>query len=257
MQSLIRVGLTTVVVLAACTGATRTVPSTEPGSQPAGTPATSRGPSATIASASETPPSGDGPCDGQRTLPAGRRSITASQTETPFGVEITFTDGWKGCGLAFKELGEPGGLMMIGFWDVRMVYPDPCGWSNYVGSRDTAAGNDGLMTALMNQDLTIAGPIEEVSLDGYKGKYIRLRVPAEVDANRCDRDQIAEFRFWNGPGESVWWLAAADAPGLIGEVWAVDVQGFRFVVQAASFEEAGNARRDEIHEIVESIDIQL
>jgi len=199
---------------------------------------------------------GDGPCTEKVVLPGGRRSISSAETDTPFGVEITFSDGWHGCGLAFKELGEPYGVMMLGYWDVRMVYPDPCHWKGDVMNPDTGPSVKDLMRALVSQKLTMAGPIEPITIDGYQGRYVRLEVAPHLDTSGCDIGTIAEFRFWNGPGESVWWLGAADAPGLIGEVWALDVDGFRFVIQAASFADAGEARRDEIRRIVESIDIQ-
>jgi hypothetical protein len=197
-------------------------------------------------------------CQDAFAVSAGRRHITPAMTETPIGLEITFTDGWKGCGLAFKELGPPAGLMMIGYWDSRMVYANPCHWKADVGDPDTGPTIEDLMQAIEAQKLTAAGPTEEVTIDGYSGKYIRFEVAPDLDASDCDRDKPdleAEFRLWNGPGESVWWLGAADAPGLIGEVWAIDVDGFRFVIQAASFGDAPEARRNEIHEIVASIDL--
>lgn len=254
MYHSLRAALTMAVVVAACGGASRSDgPPTSPTagarpSEPAGV--------ATAPPRTNPPISGEGPCIDGITLPAGRRSISALQTETPFGVDATFSDGWKGCGLAFKELGEPGGLMMLGYWDARMVYPDPCHWRKDVGGAETGDGVDALMAALSDQKLSEAGPIQDVSIDGYQGRYVRLEVPTKLDTSGCDSDQIREFRFWNGPGESVWWLGAADAPGLIGEVWALDVDDFRFVIQAASFSDAGELRRDELHRIVESIDIR-
>jgi hypothetical protein len=95
-------------------------------------------------------------------------------------------------------------------------------------------------------------------LGGFPANYVRLSVPEGLDVSDCDRVTIAEFRFFKGPGEeltgsSVWWLGAADAPGLIGEVWATDLDEVRVVVEAAYYSDATQAEVDEIHGIIESI----
>ncbi|HZM72181.1 MAG TPA: hypothetical protein VFC71_02295 [Candidatus Polarisedimenticolia bacterium] len=178
---------------------------------------------------------------------------SAKDTQT-VPLTITMTEGWKGCGLAFKELGEPGGVMMIGAWDVVNVYANPCHWRDSLMDPPVGPAIDDLATALEAQELTEAEPSAEVTIDGYAGKHVRVEVPVDLDTRDCDADQIPEFRFWDGPGGSDWYLGAGDAPGLIGEAWIMDVDGRRVVIQAASFLDAGEERRDEIHGIVESID---
>ena len=219
--------------------------SATPGPTPTATVATTvePGPSATPA-----PP----PCP-QANRIADTYEIGSNDTQT-IAVTITLNEGWDGCGLWFKELGEPGGVMMIGFWDAVDVYANPCRWRDSLIQPSVGPSVDDLAEAMVAQDLTEADPPTDVTLDGYAGRYVRLAVPVDLDTGGCDRVQIPEFRFLNGPGDSVWWLGAADAPGLIGELWIIDVDGRRVVVQAASFVDAGEARRDEIHGIVETID---
>ena len=178
---------------------------------------------------------------------------TALDTQT-IPLAITMTEGWKGCGLAFKELGDPGGVMMIGAWDVVNVYSNPCRWRSSLMDPPVGPSIDDLAAALDAQELTEAEPAVDATIDGYTGSHIRLEVPVDLDTGDCDAEQMPEFRFWDGPGGSDWYLGAADAPGLVGEAWIMDVDGRRVVIQAASFLDAGEARRDEIHAIVESID---
>jgi hypothetical protein len=212
--------------------------------------------SALPSAATSAPSPAVAPCPPDQQLKPGTYSVPPSQSEVPVPLTITVTEGWKGCGLSFKELGEPEGLMMVGFWDVRNVYTNPCQWRDSLSAPPVGPTVDDLAGALTAQDLTEATEATDTALDGFSGKYVRLEVPADLDTALCDRDQIAEFRFWNGPGESVWWLGAVDAPGLIGEAWIVDIDGIRVAVQAASFSDAQESRRDEIHRIVESIDFQ-
>jgi len=197
------------------------------------------------------------PADGR--MSAGRYSLTAEQTLT-IPAEITVTDGWNGCGLIIKEFGAPGGPALIGFWVVENVYRNPCYWNG--GLMDPSAGPspDDLVTALVDQELTDADAPSTGTLGGHPASYVRLTVPDAADVSSCDKvgSGEPEFRFWKGPGEeltgsAVWWLGAADAHGLIGEVWAADVGGNRVVVQAAHFSDADQAEVDEIHAIVESI----
>lgn len=178
---------------------------------------------------------------------------TARDTQT-IPLMITMTERWTGCGLAFKELGEPGGVMMIGAWDVVNVYANPCHWRDSLMDPPAGPTIGDLVTALDAQELTEAEQAGDVTIDGYAGKHVRFEVPVDLDTGECDADQVREFRFWDGLPGSDWWLGAADAPGLIGEAWIMDVDGRRVVIQAASFLDAGEARRDEIHGIVESID---
>lgn len=196
-----------------------------------------------IAVCSESPPYG-----------AGTQLMTPTQSLLPFPLAITFTAGWTGCGLHYKELGDPGGVMMIGTWIVENVYKDPCRWRISLPTSAVGPSVEDLVRELDGQEGTEAAEASDISIDGYDGQFIRLEVPVGLDTSDCDQDQIAEFRFWNGPGDAVWWLGAADAPGLIGEVWAVDVEGTRVVIQSASFSDAGEDRRVEMREIVGSID---
>jgi hypothetical protein len=233
-----------------CAVPTGAAPSAAPSA--ARVPATATAPTTPESTAASSP--GAPLCPQDQPLAAGTYAISPEQSEMSLPITMTVTAGWKGCGLTFKELGDPGGLMMVGFWDVRNVYADPCRWKGGLFDPPVGPRVEDLAKALVDQARTEAKPATDITLDGFSGKYVRLEVPADLDTAACDRDQIAEFRFFNGIAESVWWLGAAEAPGLIGEVWIVDIHGTRAVVQGASFMDARAEDREEIHRLVESID---
>jgi hypothetical protein len=190
----------------------------------------------------------------------GRYRMDARDTQT-VPLSVTMTEGWRGCGLAFKELGPPAGLMMVGFWDGRNVYRNPCHWRD--SRPDPAVGPTvaDLATALVDQELTVAEPADPVTIDGFSGLHVRFKVPVELDTSACDAEEGAaeggaEFRFLDGPGDSVWWLGASDAPGLIGQVWILEVRQRRVVLQTAAFVDAGEARQAELAGIVSSIEFE-
>ena len=192
-------------------------------------------------------------CISDRALRAERYEVPAALGEIPFDVQLTIPElGWRSCGLFYKDLAPPQGLMMVGLWAPVNAYRNPCHWKREGRFNPPIADSvDALVFAMQVQELTEAGKPTEVVIDGFPGKYLRLEVPADLDTSGCD---VGEFRFWDGPGDSVWWVGALDAPGLIGEVWVLDVDGQRVVVQAASYVDAEERYRDEIHAIVESID---
>ena len=197
-------------------------------------------------------------CAGRGTA-AGTYLFTADDTMT-VPATITIPDGWDGCGLIAKEFGPPAGPAIIGFWEVENAYANPCHWNGgqMVPPVDSTAAD--LAIAMVSQEITEAEPPSEAALGGIDASYVRLTVPDDASVSDCDAVEIPEFRFWKGPGEeltgsAVWWIGAADARGLIGEVWAADVEGTRVVVQAAYFSDATQDEVDEIHAIIESITI--
>jgi len=205
--------------------------------------------------AASPPPSADAgvpacPVSGRQA--AGTFSLGAAATQT-VPATITIAEGWDGCGLLIKDFGVRGGPAIIGLWSVTNVYADPCHWDG--GLMDPAVGPsaEDLAAALADQALTDTSEPTDATLGGLPAMYVRLEVPADVDVTTCNVVREAEFRFWNGPGASVWWLGARDAPGLIGEVWILEIDGLRAVVQAAYFSDAGQAEIDEIHRTIESI----
>jgi len=244
------------IVSAACATTSASPPSqaaTTARAEPSPGPVVSEG-SPILSATSAVASGGADTCHADQRLETATYVVPPKLSEIPMPLSITMTEGWKGCGMSYKELGDPAGRMMVAFWNVDNVYADPCHWMGGLFDPRVGPSVDDLAKALADQALTEAGPATDVKIDGYSGKHVRLEVPPGLDTSGCDKDHIAEFRFWNGPADSVWWLGATEAPSLIGEVWILDVDGTRVVVQGAYFSDAPAANQAEIARIVESID---
>lgn len=188
----------------------------------------------------------------------GTYNLTAQDTFTIPATVTLAEGGWKGCGLLTKEYGSPAGLALIGFWHVENVYSDPCHWMGTLFDPPVGPSPEDLTAALVDQELTEASTPTAAALDGNPASFVTVLVPVDLDTSNCDAVVNGEFRFWKDIGEeltgsAVWWVGAADAPGLIGEVWAADIQDARVVVNAAYYADADQAERDEIHAIIQSI----
>jgi hypothetical protein len=78
---------------------------------------------------------------------------------------------------------------------------------------------------------------------------VRLHVPSDVDFRNCSRDEFrgGEFRSWPGRFHQ--------GPGQVDEVWILDVEGERLVIDAWWFPQTSADERVKVIDIVESIRI--
>ena len=88
----------------------------------------------------------------------------------------------------------------------------------------------------------------DASLDGYRGKSLRITLPDEL--GDCHE-----------PGRAVLWESDAQPPkyGLAGErdtIWILDVEGIRLVVDATSFPRTSAANLTAQQRLIDSIRIQ-
>jgi len=194
----------------------------------------------------------------------GTFQITPDQSSLETPLTMTFPGGWTGCGLAFK--GQRNGLpaMMVGFWRVGFVYPDPCQWritDRSVGLgptvQDALAGVE-LQTRSRYVDI---GEGSDARIDGQAAQNMEIEVPLGIDLSACDRSDEVEFRFWDegDPDGAVWWIPARAAPGLVANVYFLEVGGERVAIQTVRFVDAPEPFldvADELAAIVDSIDFQ-
>jgi hypothetical protein len=104
---------------------------------------------------------------------------------------------------------------------------------------------DDLVTALTNMVGVPAGPITDVTIDGYSGKSFELTT--ELDADSCDNAPWVEL--WTyGAGETHRTLENASM-----RIWVLDVDGTRLVVVEDAAAEATSAERFQGQRIVESM----
>jgi hypothetical protein len=154
--------------------------------------------------------------------------------------------------------------MMVGFWKVGFVYPDPCNWRTADRSvalgptvQGAVAGVE-LQTRSKYVDSREGG---EIRIDGHAGPNMEIAVPLEVDLSGCDKSDEVEFRFWDDgdPDGAVWWIPARGAPGMIANAYFLEVGGERVAIQTVRFIDAPEPfldGADELAAIVASIDFQ-
>jgi len=131
------------------------------------------------------------------------------------------------------------------------------------GCRDHGAADppigptvDDLATALADlEPFELTSPPTDVTLDGYTGKHLALRVP-DIRFDRCD---AGDLRSWIAPmdvaeeGDAFYGYTG---PGYREDFWILDVDGTRLVIAAER--SAGSPRQDvtELRDILHSIRIE-
>jgi hypothetical protein len=136
----------------------------------------------------------------------------------------------------------------IGFYQVEDVYADPCRWRRGTMPSIGPSAAD-LAAALARQPGRAATSPTDVELDGFSGKMVRLHVPSDVDFSDCSQFEFrgGEFRSWPGRFQQ--------GPGQVDEVWILDVEGERLVIDAWWFPQTSADERVKVIDIVESIRI--
>ena len=159
-------------------------------------------------------------------------------------VTLTVPDGWAGVAgtvwLAEKGNGAPDGAGLLlgrGAW----LLSDPCTKAEHEIPADVEVGPsvDDFANAIADHPLLKATDPVDVTLAGYSGKYLELRVPADI--SKCE-----VYRPWD-PG------IFAQGPRHRWHIWIIDVNGLRFVVQSTDYPGTSAKHRSELEAIVDSI----
>ena len=111
-----------------------------------------------------------------------------------------------------------GDLMVFG--EVDLVDTDPCGAGRNVKPGPTVRD---LAEALADQVPHRATAPEPITLDGHRGLYVEMRVPASL--TRCESEEFTVFAV--NQAENPWYSAG---PGSVLRFWIVDVDGHRVAV---------------------------
>jgi hypothetical protein len=163
-------------------------------------------------------------------------------------ISITLPNGWRSH-KGFVVLKFHGGkeVMALSFWDVNLVYPTPCRWESrpMVWPGATVAS---LASTLAKQPLRNATSPTSTALAGFRGRYVRLSVPKNIDFARCDQGY---FESWTGLGWST--DRYEQGPGQVDRLWILDVEGQRLVVDATYLPAATANDRAELDRVVHSI----
>jgi hypothetical protein len=179
-------------------------------------------------------------------VPCSAPPCTTSDDSIRLTIDVP--DGWSGVAPAAVWIAAnaaPGGAA-VGVGGGANLYRDPCLTKERIAKGvspeiDVGSTVDGFATAIATHPVLDATDPVDVSLGGYSGKYIDLRLPADLSS--CE-----EFRPWE-PG------IYAQGPNHQWHLWILDVDGARVVVQSMDYPGTSAQHRTELQAMVNSIKI--
>lgn len=204
-----------------------------------------------------------GPADGS--LPVGSSHVLWDGTQgvaPELGIKIVVTipaAGWfgnAGEGILGKnentDAPDGAGLivfartndLLVGMGDVY-VYGDPCHWASTKPDSPVTTVDEAI-AALSGQESRNATTPENVTYDGYAGKYITLHVPDDAVFTDCDEGQFRTFV----QGDDA--ARYAQDPGQFDLLTILDVNGQLVVLDVTYYEGTPETVLDEMARIVES-----
>jgi hypothetical protein len=175
-------------------------------------------------------------------LPVGSSFLLSDElqlTVTIPGPGWTYEDGWFAKDDAFVITGWSG--------DDPFIPGDPCHWASTMPDGPSTT-LDEIVDALGTQATRDASAPVDVSVDGFAGRSITLRVP-DAPFTDCDEGKFCTLAFGDGAVCQMWY----HEPGMIDELWVVDRDG-QFTFTAGSyFPDTAEATVEEIRAILASM----
>jgi len=136
------------------------------------------------------------------------------------------------------------------------VYKDPCQWTTTI-PETPATTPDAIATAFVAQESTEATAPVDVSVGGFSGKGITLRVPMSFDKPNATRDEKfaacddKTYAFYGIEGETDN-ARNAQGAGQIDELWILDVDGSIVILDAGYSPSTPAEVVDELRALAES-----
>jgi len=167
------------------------------------------------------------------------------------GLEITFDvpEGWRGSdqGVIHSEFGADGpNGSSLAFWTVSNVYTDPCHWRRSAMRPPVGASVNDLVAALAAQHGHPSGERIKANVDGFSATELEMTVPNTLAIDRCDDGQ---FHTWQSPQGD----RDHEGPGQIDQLFVINVQGIRLVIDAAFFPGTSRANQSALFGMVRSV----
>lgn len=139
--------------------------------------------------------------------------------------------------------GDPENHGTVDFWSVGTVVGDPCRASTGTDPGPTVRD---LAEALRRQRGSHATAPVPVTLDGHTGLYLEVTGPGRKQLDTCvDRT----FTLWRGDDDVG---SATAVPGTVFQIWILDVNGHRIVVNETTSPHETRAEKAEVRAIAES-----
>lgn len=229
------------------------------GGEPTPTPEATATPAPSVAEPTSTPEAG---------LPEGPFVVTGTDDPVQITVNIA-SSGWE----PYSEVDavtkdddgldapETVGVALIAWaWPAGTgfsVYGDPCQWLTTI-PETPATTPDEIAAAFDSQAMTDATAPVDVTVGGFAGKAVTLRVPMsyevpgatrEEEFRDCDEDT---FAFYGLDGDDTEVMRNAQGPGQIDELWILDVNGSIVILDAAYSPATPDELVDELRTLAES-----
>ena len=188
------------------------------------------------------------------TVGPGRGTAFFSVQPDPVPVTFTMPAGWEVWDLWFVAKSDADQEFGLMFFVVANIYADGCQW--VLSDPPVGPTVDDLVSAWANvPGLAATAPVD-ITVDGYAGKQIELTVP-DYGETECKE---SKFGLWqdDGPPETRagsqpnrW----AQGPNQHSQLWILDVDGTRVVIEAFSFPDTSPQDRAALDEMLASIQI--
>jgi len=167
------------------------------------------------------------------------------------GIEITFAvpEGWRGSsqGVVDAELGaDPSNGAGLTFWTVSNVYTDACQWRDSLPDPPVGPTVHDLLVALTTQVGHPSGDRVSYQVDGYDARELKMTVPRKTDMASCSS---GEFHSWQSPVGDRY----HQGPGQIDQLFVLDVDGTRLVIDASYFPDTSEQARSALFAMVRSV----
>jgi hypothetical protein len=221
------------------------------------------GPPATTAEPTATPGATPALLQGVSQLAPGRYRLGSAGLvvgSVPATVSITVPSGWTsdGSALVNKNYTGPSDAAAagaaFGVWQISDRFRQPC-TDHALFTPAPGPGTAELLGALASQPGITAGPITDVTVDGYSGKYVELTVATNIATCAVDAGEapLSGFWLWASPDGDRRYVQGSDETD---RIYAVDVGGKRLTFFARIPKRTTTADRAELQAIIDSIAIE-
>lgn len=205
-------------------------------------------------------------------LAPGRYRVHPLETIDPtLAISFTVPEGWRGFGnwalISDAGTSAPNGTG-IGFLSAAGLFSDPCHWDkdgdgSWPRTGDISVGPTAHDLAFaIHYNYEIIGPRstvgQDVVLSGYTGKRQDLTMPSDIDFSTCDKvagQADGSYLVW-GTSETNGNDLYAQGAGQRWHLWILDVQQTRLIVVMDDYVETTRANRAAAYSIIESISIE-
>jgi hypothetical protein len=181
--------------------------------------------------------------------------VVASDPSSYPEYTVVVPKGWFEQHGQFIITGATRPVLGVSVWDVGQVYRDPCHWQGQ--GFDPGPGVANLVAALVAQKMRNATTPTDVTLAGYAGKYLEWSVPADMKSSAWSEFDACDVV--SGDHNFNSWLAYhvgyryEEVPGQVDQLWVLDVNGQRLVVDATYSPGTSQADRAELEQVVHSL----